>query len=170
MTGSGGKSPSLHGALPGHTGALGVPAYHGFGLVWGTILLLNALCRALAEPKSSVASPALSVPVGILGVSGYLCFGTIPWLSGEAPALVGSVTQLPSLSASEGVGPGLPPQASCPSSQSVSFMEVLLPRRIGCLPTFPLETRKGGKEQANSFHVYNRAQECFCFMATVIAH
>lgn len=72
----------------------------------------------------------------------------------------------PSLPAVGGVGPSPPPRAPCLSPHSLSSLGVLSPRHLGCLP---FRKRGGGKEWANFFHVYNRAEECFCFMAAVIA-
>lgn len=131
-----------------------------------------SLCRGLAECKSTVApTPALPAPVGISGGPGHLCFGTVSWLLGEAPASMGSATQLPSLSACcgrSGTGSAAPGTLPVPS---ILFFLVGVVAEVPWLPShLPFRNQGGGEEQANFFHVYNRAQECFCFMATVIAH
>lgn len=68
----------------------------------------------------------------------------------------------------------LPCQTSAPGTLSVPSVLCFLGGVVAEAPWLPshlpVRNQGGGKEQAHFFDIYNQAQECFCFMATVIAH
>jgi len=164
--------PMLCGAFPGYTRAQGAAAcvglarsrapYHRLpSMLFGVPLFQHSasllqLLRLLHQPL-----PASPVAPGTCVLEP--CIGS----SVEPLLWWGQLHGCPcSLSAAGGAGPALPPVAPCLSPWSFSSLEVSLPRCLGCLP---FRNRGGGNEQANFFHVYNRVEECFWFMAAVIA-